>query len=153
MYTKVRSWKADVRSIAAGTGLLVALLAAGCAPIAGSAAPVSVAPRVYFTNVEEDGTVTSPVKLTMGAEGFTVEPAGEIKAGAGHLHIMVDTPCVEPGEVITKDETHLHFGQGQMEAELELAPGRHTLCLQAADGAHFALSGDGMAQTVTVNVE
>jgi hypothetical protein len=53
----------------------------------------------------------------------------------------------------TADDTHLHFGHGQLEAELELAPGAHTLCLQAADGAHVALAGAGMTQEIAVTVE
>lgn len=52
-----------------------------------------------------------------------------------------------------KDEAHLHDGQGQLEAELTLAPGAHTLCLQAADGNHVALAGDGMTQIVSITVE
>jgi hypothetical protein len=89
----------------------------------------------------------------MSAENFTVEPAGEIKPGAGHLHIMIDADCVEAGNVIPKDETHLHYGQGQIEAELELSSGEHTLCLQAADGAHFALPGEGMTDEISITVQ
>lgn len=83
--------------------------------------------------------VASPVALTMAATGFVVEPAGEVRDGAGHLHVMVDVPCVEPGEVIPRDEAHVHFGDGQTGTSLDLEPGTHTLCLQAADGAHTAL--------------
>jgi hypothetical protein len=77
----------------------------------------------------------------MGAEGLTLEPAGEVKEGHGHLHITVDGACSEAGQVIPKDETHLHYGEGQTEADIELEPGEHSLCLQAGDGAHTALQG------------
>jgi hypothetical protein len=90
----------------------------------------------------------------MAADNFVIEPAGEtITDGHGHLHIMVDADCIEPGQGVPKDETHLHYGQGQMETELELAAGEHRLCLQAADGLHVALAGDGMTQTISVVVE
>ncbi len=56
------------------------------------------------------------------------------------------------GEAIPKDDNHQHFGDGSTEADLELAAGTHTLCLQAADGAHVALVGDGMTQQITVTV-
>src|SRR5688500_14123003 len=102
-------------------------LAAACA-----APGASVAPRVSFASPADGATVASPVHVVLAAENFTVEPAGEVKAGAGHLHIMVDTDCVAAGQVITKDDQHLHYGQGQLEADLDLAPGTHTLCLQAA---------------------
>ena len=109
--------------------------------------------RVFFTSPTDKATVGSPVKVTMGAEGFTIEPAGEVKAGAGHLHIMVDTDCVAAGQAVPKDDTHLHFGKGQTEAELKLSPGSHTLCLQAGDGAHVAVAGEGMTQKITITVK
>lgn len=43
--------------------------------------------------------------------------------------------------MIIKDDTHLHYGQGQSEAILTLPSGVHKLCLQAGNGAHIALPG------------
>ena len=126
--------------------LLVAGLSA-CATLGASQA------RVFFTSPSDGATVSSPVKVTMGAENFLVEPAGAVKAGAGHLHIMVDTDCVAAGAVVPSDATHLHYGKGQLEAKLALSPGTHTLCLQAADGAHIALAGAGMTQKITLTVK
>jgi hypothetical protein len=113
----------------------------------------AMAPRVYLVAPQDGATVSSPVQVMMGAENFTIEPAGELNAGAGHLHIMVNTECVAVGNVIPSDETHLHYGKAQMEATLELEPGEYTLCLQAADGVHIALDGDGMTETITITVE
>ncbi len=126
--------------------VVVSGLAAGASPSAGQA-------RVFFTSPADGATVGSPVKVTMGAIDFIVEPAGDVKAGAGHLHIMVDTDCLAAGQLVPKDDTHLHYGKGQMEAELVLPPGTHTLCTQAADGAHIALAGEGMTQKITVTVK
>ncbi len=126
--------------------LLVAGLSARAASGAGQA-------RVFFISPSDGATVASPVKVAMGTENFTVEPAGPVKAGAGHLHIMVDTDCVAAGTVVPADVTHLHYGKGQLEAELALSPGTHTLCLQAADGAHIALAGAGMTQKITLTVK
>lgn len=53
------------------------------------------------------------------------------------------------GKTIPKDDQHQHFGDGSTEAELELEPGEHTLCLQFADGAHVAT---GLTDEVTVTV-
>jgi len=108
---------------------------------------------VYFTAPADKATVSSPVKVTMGAENFIVEPAGTVKSGAGHLHIIIDADCVAAGLMVQKDETHLHYGKGQMEADITLSPGEHTLCLQAADGVHTALSGAGMTQKITLTVK
>ena len=110
-------------------------------------------PRVFFTAPSTGATVTSPVKITMDAANFIVEPAGAVRPGAGHLHIMVDTDAIPVGQVVPKDEKHNHYGQGQKEAELTLSPGPHTLLLQGTDGAHVALAGEGMTQKITVNVK
>ena len=83
---------------------------------------------------------------------FTIEPAGEVKAGAGHLHIIVDAACVAAGQIVPADDSHLHYGKAQTEATLELTPGTHTLCLQAADGVHTALASEGATQVVTITV-
>jgi hypothetical protein len=83
--------------------------------------------------------VGSPFTVTMEADGFTIEQAGQVREGAGHLHLMVDADCVSPGEQIPEDEAHLHFGDGATETQLELPAGEHTLCLQAGDGNHTAL--------------
>jgi hypothetical protein len=135
-------------AIAGQTGVLLVLglLLAGCSGVN--------EPVVRFVEPRAGASVASPVRVVMSAEDFTVEPAGDgaIHDGAGHLHIMVDTPCVEAGNTIPKDETHLHFGDGSTETQLELAPGEHTLCLQAADGAHTALPGEGMTHTISVTV-
>jgi hypothetical protein len=108
--------------------------------------------RVFFTNINEGDTVDSPVTVQWSAENFIIEPAGEVKAGAGHLHIMVDADCVATGQIVPADDTHLHYGKAQTEATLELTPGEHTLCLQAADGVHTALAGDGLVQVITITV-
>lgn len=114
----------------------------------------STEPRVYFVEPADGATVASPLKVVMAAENFIIEPASEVVTeGHGHLHIMVDTDCVAAGQGVPKDEAHLHFGKGELETELELAPGPHTLCLQAADGLHVALPGDGMTQTIAITVE
>ena len=135
------------RSELALTLLLLLAGLSACATFGASQA------RVFFTSPSDGATVTSPVKVTMSAENFLVEPAGQIKAGAGHLHIMVDTDCVAAGAVVPADAAHLHYGKGQLEAELALSPGTHTLCLQAADGAHIALAGSGMTQKITLTVK
>jgi len=129
-----------------GLALTLSALVAACAP----AAPAA---KVTFVEPKNGAAVSSPVAVKMAAENFTVEPAGEVKAGAGHLHITVDGECTPVGQVVTKDDTHLHYGKGQVEATLDLAAGPHTLCLQAGDGAHIALPGAGMTQKINITVK
>ena len=74
---------------------------------------------------------------------------GEVHEDAGHLHVMVDAPCVEPGQTIPSDAQHVHLGMAQLETALDLTPGEHTLCLQAGDGTHTALA---ITREITITV-
>jgi hypothetical protein len=128
--------------------ILFALALAAC----GSSGGDEPEARVFFTNINDGDTVDSPVTVQWSAESFTIEPAGEVKAGAGHLHIMVNADCIASGQIVPADDNHLHYGKAQTEATLELTPGEHTLCLQAANGVHTALAGDGLVQVITITV-
>ena len=97
----------------------------------------------------ENGKVT--VSVTMGAEKITVQPAGAVVAGTGHHHVLIDAEPVPKASVVPKDEQHLHFGQGQTEAKLMLAPGPHTLQLQLADGIHRSY-GPELSAKISVTV-
>lgn len=110
-------------------------------------------PAVRFVTPLDGATVPTKFTVEMAATGLTVEPAGEIKEGAGHFHILVNTDFVEAGEVIINDPQHLHYGKGQSTTTLELPPGEHTLRLQFANGAHIALAGAAYRDEITVTVK
>ena len=106
---------------------------------------------VFFVNLEDGAEITSPVNIEMGVEGMELEPAGMIKEGFGHHHIIIDGSFIPAGQVVPADETHIHYGDGRSETELELTPGEHTLTLQYADGVHQSY-GEKMSKTITVTV-
>lgn len=108
--------------------------------------------KVFFANLEDGQTVTSPVKIEFGLEGMEVEPAGELHDGMGHHHVIINGAALESGTVVPADETNIHFGKGQLETELELPAGEHTLTLQFADGYHRSY-GEQMSASITVTVE
>lgn len=108
------------------------------------------AAAVFFDEPAAGATVTSPVSVEMEASNLTIEAAGGATEGAGHMHIMVDVPCVTPGETIPADDAHVHYGDGATAAQLELSPGEHTLCPQAGDGTHTALD---LTDEITFTVE
>ena len=120
--------------------------------VTSEATAVVVAPHVFFRLPTDNAIVPPSFTVKMGAEGLTIEPAGDIHEGAGHFHILIDAPFIDAGEIVPKDETHLHFGQAQTEAQLELTPGNHVLRLQFADGAHVALDGDQYRAEIHVTV-
>ena len=109
--------------------------------------------RVFFKNLKDGQTVTSPVKVEMGVAGMKLDTAGPVIAGVGHHHILVDAgDSIPAGQMIPKDPTHLHFGKAQSTAEVPLQPGKHTLTLQFADGLHRSYGGQ-MASKVTITVK
>lgn len=115
------------------------------------ASPTEEAAIVEFTSPSDGDRVTSPVKVEMKATGVEIEPAASgVRENAGHFHIIVDTDCVEAGQVIPSDDAHKHYGMAQTEAELTLTPGEHDLCLQVGDGAHVALP---VTSEISVTVE
>ena len=107
---------------------------------------------VSFGNLQDGAIVSSPFTVNMVAEGIAVHPAGEYTEGTGHHHIIVDDATASIGVVVPADETHIHFGGGQTETELELAPGSHTLTLQFADGLHRSY-GEQLSATIQIEVE
>jgi hypothetical protein len=87
----------------------------------------------------------------MGVSGMQVEPAGEVNEGKGHHHLVVDGSFIPKGVPVPADSTHIHYGKGQTEVELELSPGSHSLTMQFADGVH-ASYGEEMSSTITIVV-
>lgn len=109
--------------------------------------------RVYFKNLKDGQTVTSPFKVEMGVDGMTVDTAGTVRAASGHHHLLIDSgDSLSAGTVVPKDSLHLHFGNAQTETELSLAPGTHRLTLQFADGLHRSY-GSALANSITVKVK
>jgi len=108
--------------------------------------------KVFFANLKDGQTVSSPLKVEFGVEGMEVEPAGALNQGMGHHHIIIDGTALESGEIVPADATNIHYGKGQTETELELTPGTHTLTMQFADGYHQSY-GEQMSATISITVE
>jgi hypothetical protein len=107
---------------------------------------------VDFAEPKNGATVTSPFKVKMVVNGMKVNPAGEMAAGTGHHHLIVNGSSIKEGEVVPFNDTHLHFGKGQTETELTLAPGKYTLTMQFANGAHQSY-GEPMSKRIEVVVK
>ncbi len=112
----------------------------------------SDAPRVWFITPEDGATVTSPVAFEFGSENITIEPKGDIHAGAGHHHIGINTECLPAGEAIPEADPWVHFGDGSAMIEMQLEPGEHTLTIQIGDGEHVTLDEPGLCTSVTITV-
>jgi hypothetical protein len=115
--------------------------------------PVPADAKIYFKDLKNDQTVSSPVKVEMGVGGMRVDTTGPVVANSGHFHILIDAEdSLASGVMVPKDSTHLHYGKGQTSAEVALTPGKHKLTLQFADGLHRSYGGK-LATTVTINVK
>ena len=113
----------------------------------------SDAPRVFFIEPSDGATVTSPVTFTFGHENYTIEPKGDVHAGAGHHHIAINTDCLPPGEAIPEADPWVHFGDGSATIEMQLPAGEQTLTIQIGDGEHVTSEEPGLCQTITITVE
>ena len=90
--------------------------------------------------------------MKFAIEGKTVEKAGEVVEGTGHHHVIVDGRFIEKGKPVPVDATHIHYGGGQLEADIPLEAGEHTLTMQFANGAHISY-GEAFSTTITITVE
>ena len=108
--------------------------------------------KVFFIKPHDKEVVAKTFDVEFGVEGMAVAKAGDLKPMSGHHHIIIDGAAVKKGDVIGKDDTHKHFGDGSSKTTLTLAPGKHTLTLQFADGIHKSL-GEEMSQTISIEVK
>ena len=98
-------------------------------------------------------TVTSPVNVKFGISGMTIVPAGDLREDSGHHHLLVDVELPDLTQPIPSDQYYLHFGKGQTETSLELAPGQHTLQLVLGDGLHIPHDPPVMSNPIAITVE
>lgn len=116
-----------------------------------SAAPAGAS--VAIRSPKDGDVASSPVAVQFDLQGMTLAPAGDDTPATGHHHLLVDVPVPDPGQVIPKDEHHLHFGQGQASAEIVLAPGPHTLQLLLGDGNHIPHDPPVVSAPITITVQ
>ena len=90
--------------------------------------------------------------VRMGVRNFGVAPAGIVRAGTGHHHLIVDADLPPFDEPIPADKNHLHFGAGQQEVRLELPPGKHTLQMLLGDQDHVPHDPPLYSEKITITV-
>jgi hypothetical protein len=111
--------------------------------------------KVYFINLKDGDTVTSPVTIRFGLSGMGIAPAGTEAPNTGHHHLIIDEKVEGEAlnEAIPVDEHHVHFGKGQTEAAVTLPKGDHTLQLVLGDWSHVPHKPPVMSDRITVHVE
>jgi Domain of unknown function (DUF4399) len=116
--------------------------------------PSAPGAEVYFIGLKDGAKLTNPVTLRFGLKGMGIAPAGIKFDNTGHHHLYIDTdlPTDMSQPMPAIENKVLHFGKGQTEATLTLAPGKHTLQLVFADAMHTAHNPPVVSEKIAVVV-
>jgi hypothetical protein len=107
---------------------------------------------VYIVTPQQGAVVNSPVTVVFGLQGMGVSPAGTARANTGHHHLLVDMKEL-PAMDQPMGASVKHFGGGQTETVLELAPGQHTLQLIMGDHFHIPHNPPVVSEKITITVK
>lgn len=137
--------------------LITSLLALALVGVAFSAElPRTAAPpeaKVYFISPDNGQVIKGDVTVRFGLVGMGVAPAGTVLEATGHHHLIIDSPLPALDQPLPKDDSHLHFGKGQTEAVVKLAPGKHTLQLILGDANHIPHQPPVVSEKITITVK
>ncbi|MGV8997573.1 MAG: DUF4399 domain-containing protein [Parvibaculaceae bacterium] len=112
--------------------------------------------KPYIISPANGAVVKSPVTVVFGLKGMGVAPAGVEKPKTGHHHLLIDVSAPSGEDLdyaIPADAQHVHFGGGQTETSVTLAPGKHTLQLMMGDANHVPHNPPLVSDVVTITVE
>ena len=115
--------------------------------------PAPQGAELYLIAPADKATVTGPVTVRFGLRGMGVAPAGIQLPDTGHHHLLVDADLPALDKPIPADANHIHFGKGQTETTLTLAPGQHTLQLVLGDHLHVPHPPAVVSQKITITVK
>lgn len=117
--------------------------------------PAPTDARAYFITPSDGESITGPVTIRFGLEGMGVAPAGVERESTGHHHLLIDItdetmpPLDRP---LPASEQVVHFGGGQTEVTLDLAPGSHTFQLLLGDHRHVPHDPPVLSERITIVV-
>lgn len=132
------------------TSCLLCAGAALAADLPRTSAPADAA--VYIIAPAHGEMVSSPVRVVFGLKNMGIAPAGVRRDETGHHHLLIDTALPDLDQPIPADKNHLHFGKGQTETVIELAPGEHTLQLLIGDALHIPHTTPVMSERIKITV-
>jgi hypothetical protein len=116
--------------------------------------PSPAGAEVYIISPKDGAKVKSPVAVVFGLKGMGIAPAGIKFDNTGHHHLLVDTDApADLSKPLPADEHIVHFGKGQTEASVTLAPGKHTLQLLLADSLHTPHEPAVISKKITITVQ
>lgn len=129
---------------------VLALAVSSTVAVAQAARPAP--PEVYFRAPADGAVVSTTFDVAFGLRNYGVAPAGTNFPNTGHFHILINVAPPAPGVVIPADSLHRHFGGGQIETKLTLAPGTYTLRLVVADHEHRVIGPALSSRPIRITV-
>ena len=131
----------------------IILAASTSAVLAQERTPSPAGAEVYIISPKNGEKVKSPVVVRFGLKGMGIAPAGVKFENTGHHHLLIDSdvPADLNAPLPTTDQVK-HFGKGQTETSIELAPGKHTLMLLLGDQNHTPHNPPVVSKKVTITV-
>jgi len=144
--------------------IALAALACGALAVAQAPAPQAAAtalPRtaspagakVYIISPKNGASIKGPVTVVFGLAGMGVAPAGIQMENTGHHHLLIDADIPKDvGVPMPATDNIKHFGKGQTETTLALAPGKHTLQLVLGDHLHIPFNPVVASEKITITV-
>jgi Domain of unknown function (DUF4399) len=139
--------EAEMRGWIVGVGALLSQAALAQTP----------APRdaeLYIIYPQDGQKISGAFPVRFGLKNMGITRAGDTTPNVGHHHLLVnvDASGLDRNAPIPTDRRHLHFGGGQTETLLDLAPGNHTLQLVLGDAEHKIFSPPVISKKITVTV-
>ena len=142
-----------MRSYILAALVLATPLCVGSVALAQERTPSAAGAEVYIISPKSGAVVHNPVLVQFGLKGMGVAPAGVKFDNTGHHHLLIDTDAPsDPSTPLPATDKIVHFGKGQTETTLNLAPGKHTLQLLLADANHIPHSPPVISKKITITV-
>jgi hypothetical protein len=129
------------------------LLVLACSAAFADQSPAPAGAAVYIIKPADGARVKSPVTVVFGLTGMGIAPAGVKFDNTGHHHLLIDTAL--PADLtlpLPATDGIRHFGKGQTETTIDLAPGKHTLQLLFADFTHTPFTPNVVSKKITITV-
>jgi hypothetical protein len=115
--------------------------------------PSPAGAEAYIISPKDGTKVHGPVLVQFGLKGMGIAPAGVKMENTGHHHLLIDTEApADLGAPLPATDKIVHFGKGQTETTLHLAPGKHTLQLLLGDQNHIPHNPPVMSKKITITV-
>jgi hypothetical protein len=109
--------------------------------------------ELYFVTPEDGAAVNSTFTVRFGLKGMGVSPAGVDAQNTGHHHLLINhRGALDLSQPLPANDQVRHFGGGQTETELTLAPGTYRLQLMMGNFLHIPHEPPVVSTTIIITV-